>query len=265
MTNLLEALKKANKTAREKMAAKHGYISYEAAVKALGALLEGGSEAIKKGKKKKDTIIGELKTVHNVHILDVSTSMWSKIVNACKGINQENADLRKETEVKYTNTFFVFSSGPSHVKNRYYMQPVDCTPEVNEGCTGSTALYDAIGEVITRIRVNKKYDEKVLLKIFTDGEENSSRTWNATSIRNLIAEVENEGFTVTFVGTERDVRNVVDNLHVDFSNTLSHDNTAEGVLNAFTQTRGSTMSYAANVSRGLDVKKGFYKKFQKTN
>lgn len=201
-------------------------------------------------------------TIHNVHLLDASTSMDAddKIGVANKGINREMELLRGDKTVNYTQTFVHFS-GAGDIRWESVLVPIDKAPSVNVRTRGLTAMLDAIGVTLSTLRARVTPGDKVLVKIFTDGGENSSREWSWRTVRDLIAKVEaNHGFTVTFVGTEQDVRMVQERLNIDDSNTLIHNNTQDGVTRSFLASASATMSYASKVKKGESVLKGFYKK-----
>jgi len=98
----------------------------------------------------------------------------------------------------------------------------------------------------------------VLVKIFTDGENNWKRSLEANAIE-AIKTLQQQGITVTFVGTKEDVSRIQRTFGIDESNTLVHDNTGKGVQEAFEKTRGATQAYTKNVVAGNDVSRGFYK------
>ena len=214
--------------------------------------------------------VEEKPTIHNVYIIDISGSMGgARIKAAMAGVNGELDLLKKDDAVNYTQTIVEFS-GYDHIRCNMYKVPIKEVGTFKTSVVGSTALNQAIGETIERLRTDQKKDsegnyEKVLVKIFTDGGENDSQgiyspyKGGNQVISRLISTSEGEGFTVTFVGTEQDVKYVVNNLHVDFSNTLSHDNTERGIGQSFLLSAGATVEYAAKVLRKEDVKRGFYK------
>ncbi len=206
------------------------------------------------------------KIIRNVHILDISGSMQGpKLDRALEGINMEMDGLKKLDEgIEYLQTVVTFHSSGTQ---KYLIDNVPIKDAKHIRCRAQnyTALNETIGKVLTKLSEDKAYkDCKTLIKIFTDGGENDStgkfRTYQAVS--KLIGICEDLGFTVTFVGTDRDVKNVIQKLKIDISNTLIHDNTSEGVEAAYGQTVNSTMSYSKDVVAGKPVRKGFYKKLK---
>lgn len=247
---LLSDYRKANKERREKIVKNSGF-------KNEGEYLLSLIGTKSKSKKKP--------TIHNVHILDASGSMrGGKLTNAIKGINQEIDTLKKDDTVIYTQTIVDFSDN-NDIRTRMYKQPIIECSEYTCSARGLTALYQTIGETLTRLLNDNKRSEKVLVKIFTDGQENNSTGPFAdkSNLSELIKECESKGFTVTFVGTELDTRAIIDSLKIDASNTLVHDNTAAGMGQTFAFATMSTMTYASNVKRGKNVTRGFYKKVGK--
>lgn len=197
-------------------------------------------------------------TIHNVYILDRSASMSSKIKAAVEGIEQDIKSLVSDT-VKFKIGLVGFSDYNKITKELWEEKPT--SKKIKENTISSTALYDAIGFTIEEIKSIKKPEDKVLLKIFTDGQENDSRKHNKESISKQIEELNSTGeWTITFVGTDNDVKNVVNTLNIRGSNTLVHNNTSEGVKLAFTETVYATKQYIDKVEKGIKVLDGFYKK-----
>lgn len=71
---------------------------------------------------------------------------------------------------------------------------------------GMTALYDAIGEAITAFMDSAVLadGDKVAVFITTDGEENSSREWQAEAVHTLLAEREQAGWAIVYGGVGPD-------------------------------------------------------------
>jgi len=204
-------------------------------------------------------------TVHNVHILDSSASMtWyngsdqTKFQAAKSGIEIEIAELQKETNVNYIQTLITFSS-QGRYNLEYSKLPIKEAGFPLNVYHGNTALYDAIVETLSNLLDNKKDNEKVIVKIFTDGRDNDSNWGSLEKAKKLINICKRDNITVTFVGTEKDVRHVISVLKIDESNTLSHKNDTSSIKESFEATTRSTKTYASKVLRGEDVLTGFYK------
>lgn len=209
-----------------------------------------------------------LKVIHHVHILDSSGSMaGAKYNNATKGIDEEISELIKQAEnfpnVKNTITIVEFS-GYDQIKTHCFIEPVEKYKPIRwKIMNDMTALYDTLGSTIEKLLKGKADNDKVLLKVFTDGGENGSRGkyLDKSLLARLIKKVQDKNnFTITFVGTEFDVTSIIKNLNIDASNTLVHENTGESVKMSFSETLGSTINFMSAVEDGLNVSRGFYSK-----
>lgn len=70
---------------------------------------------------------------------------------------------------------------------------------------GGTALYDAVGDTIEKIKRQMRAGDRAIVVITTDGEENSSRVENEKSINKKIKKLQKSGdWTFVFIGTEID-------------------------------------------------------------
>lgn len=260
---LLFAYKKANKQRRITILTNSGFAdesSYLASLMGSDTVTKSSAAAaalFKFNKKEEPKIV-----IHNVHILDASGSMHgAKLQNAVQGINEEIRELQKDNTVIYTQTLVDFS-GSGDIRTTVYKTPIaNCQPYSCES-RGMTALNQAVGETLERLRKDTPPEEKVLVKIFTDGGENASKGQYAFSkdLAEYIKECESKGFTITFVGTTFDVNTVVRTLNIHASNTLSHDNTSRGVAGAFAATGSATMAYVRNLKSKKNVSKNFYSK-----
>lgn len=276
----LASFKKANLERREKLAKASGYANadlYKAFLEGMiGSPSQTISEIKKETKPKVKKHTGKKKTpiIFMFDILDASVSMGkpgnfdSKIAKAKAGIILGLNDLKaNKAGVDYRYGISIFSE-PSMFKYTAPNKVSESTsiPEFRMG--GSTALYDAIGVSLNKLldmKKNAEYkDAKVLVNIYTDGIENDSREFRDTSkVKELITKAENNGFTITFVGTDSDVQMIQRNINIDASNTLGYDGTAKGLEKAMTATLDSRFVYTSNVVAGKEVTRGFYKTVNK--
>ena len=199
----------------------------------------------------------EKKRVQDIYILDVSGSMGGdKYVSAVAGIRKCITDNIKNPDVEMITTVCTFN----YPTNIQYPILKEKTTEKLLGVefakpNGMTALLDAIGRTIEMFKDSK---DAVLIKIFTDGAENNSRSFTPFAIKNLINECKSKGWTITFVGTEQDVLDIINRFGIDKSNTLSHDNTAQGIEVAYEVTRSAIANYSKSLSEGKNVTMSFF-------
>lgn len=253
---ILADFKKANKDRKAVLANRAGFDTPEEYKEHLISQIK------KDLKKPKQEVKDELIKIHNVHLLDCSASMtWgsgqTKFQSAKLGIQTETLTLQKETNVNYVQTLITFSSYGKY-KVEYLKKPIVDVVFPENIYVGNTALYEAIVRTLDYLISEHKSGDKVVLKIFTDGEDNNSYRYKEQA-KKLINQAKELGITVTFVGTEQDVKRVVRDLGVDETNTLSHDNTSEAVLDSFNTTAMATKTYATRAIKGEDTLTGFYK------
>lgn len=247
---LLQAYKKSNKTRRLRIIELAGFKDEASYLLSLTATIAPIVTVKPKSNRTNST-----KKVHIVYIIDASYSMnGSKLTAACNGIKDELKEFSNN------NTSFTIVSFSDRNDIRYHA--VDSTTKNIQfnaiPARNMTALYDSICTVIDSLNV-KESKSQILIKIFTDGRDNHS--FKGVHIASdYIQYAEKHGATVTFVGTKDDVEYVQNNLKVDESNTLVHENTGASVKMSFNRGLAATITYMDNVQAGLNVTKGFYKK-----
>lgn len=271
--SLLDSLTRANKERKLKMANKAGFNTVEEYKEYLEKAISNAPvattpdpkeikvEAEPESEKKP---VEEKPTIHVVDILDCSTSMndYDKIGNARNAINKGIENLKSDNDVNYTYTICEFAY-TSDIKFPYVLEKPNKVSRSTAKASGMTALRDAIGATLTKLKSLVKSDSKVLVNIYTDGGENVSKNYSQAQINALISELQEQNFTITFIGTEYDVQTVVQNLNVQVSNTLSYDGTAKGLATSMNATLDARGEFKSKVLRGEDVKMGFYKNIVK--
>lgn len=258
----LKSFKQMNKVARETKAKREGftdaasylvYLEKEASKGASSSYKSNGSTSSSSKSKKSTTV-----TVHVADVLDASGSMNGEKFNAAlSGINIGIANLKSDTNpIEYTYTLCDFSDS---VLFPQLLKPIIDVRKVSGATRGSTALFDAIGKTVEKISEAVGPNDKVLINIYTDGQENASRTFRAGQISNIIEDLSSKGWTFTFIGTDADVAYAQSMLKFDSSNTLVYDGTATGLEASMIKTNSARVNYSNKVSKGEDVSKGFFK------
>lgn len=201
----------------------------------------------------------EKPTIHNVIILDGSGSMdGTKFYNSLRGIDKELQHMVSDTSVNWTSTIHKFS-GYNHIVSEPHFMNKQFTNNVNLGeANGGTPLYKTIIDVINRVDNNIRTNDKVLVKIYTDGEDTRG---GLQQCRDFIKSLDKNIYTITFVGTQHDVKNIIKNLDLEESNTLVISNDGVGFEKAFQTSLQATKTYTDKVVKGEDVSTGFYLKF----
>jgi len=248
----LQSLKKANKDYKLKLAIKNGFES----VKDYMNFLEGKNVVTVKVK----TRVTKTKpTVHVVDILDASGSMdGGKYNNSKEGILQGIKDLVKEGSINYTYSLTEFVDSRRIIEH-CFMSDLKTNPSFFGAKGGDTPLYKTVFDVLNKLKSRVNMVDKVLVKVYTDGLNNSEYGYTLSAAR-LIKELQEQNFTITFVATDRDLEGITRDLSLDRSNTLAVENSAEGFKKAFKMSSAATSTYMSMVAEGKDVSRGFYKK-----
>ena len=261
MNQELSKFRKFNKKAREVRAKRLGFQSAAAYI----AFLLGGGSVVpvvgipKKAKNVKAILSPEIPTIHIVDIADKSGSMaGGKDRATVTGINKGLNELRTNVDgVNYTYTYCRFDSV-------VYVEQVAVHPDkaqdIRERTGGMTALWDAIGMTVVALKPHVKEGDKVLINIYTDGEENSSKKYNSRDIKEMITDLSAKGWTFTFIGTEYDVNTIVAKINIHISNTRSYDGTAAGLQASMHTNSVSRSKYVQKVKNKEDVSVGYFHK-----
>lgn len=256
---ILADYKKASKTYKKSLIAKYGYTTEKEFLESLGE--EEKPEP--KVEKRKPT--AKKQVVHLVDILDASGSMQgNKIANANEAIAKDVSNAAKENDVDYTYTLVSFSDADDVIYHQLMKNIKEAnTPNVHT--RGMTALYSTIAEVLQKMMIKTNIDDKVLVKIYTDGGENRStgEFKDPKNLSELIKQAESRGFTITFIGTVFDVETIIDRISIDRTNTMSYDGTASGLKLSMTAASSARESYSKALVRGEDVSKDFFKRVGK--
>lgn len=176
----------------------------------------------------------EFKNIINLVILDASGSMESIYNQALSGVNETIQSIRKSQKdypslLQYL-TLASFNSGKNYLNIKYQKTPIDEVNEITKEdyvADGCTALYDAMGEMISGLKRNVTQEDRVLVTVVTDGYENSSVHWSGPQIKSLVEELRHEGWTFAYIGANQDVEAVAGSMGI--RNTLTFDADEEGV------------------------------------
>lgn len=129
--------------------------------------------------------------------------------------------------------------------------------------SGTTALYDAIGQTIEKFQSYEDIDDpnvSVLFTIITDGQENASERFAGDSgrkqVKSQIDELQKTSkWTFTFMGANQDVmETAVNDLGIYAGNTMSFDYSSEGMtLASDTHTMSTRAYFSARKQGNLSV------------
>ena len=180
----------------------------------------------------------EVKRIINLIILDASGSMESIYNQALSGTNETIQTIRMgqkdHPELQQCLTLASFNSGKDYLKVKYSVAPIDEVKEITKEdyvAGGCTALYDAMGEMISELKRKMTPEDRVLVTVITDGYENSSIHWSGPQIKSLVEELRHEGWTFTYIGANQDVEAVAGTMGI--RNTMAFEETEEGTAKMY--------------------------------
>lgn len=204
------------------------------------------------------------KTIGDTYIaivLDGSGSMSGDIQTTITGVN-EIIDLmkaeKKKLKGKVKVSLVVFRNREGEVI--YFNENADKAAHLdntNYVPSGSTPMYDGIGQAIKLIDGVIKDDDAALVYIFTDGYENSSSIYNKEDINSMTEEREENGnWTFVFQGIE----GLDHQLELKFvtNNVMSYDDSSGGRKWAYSETAKGLQAYFDSRSMGETQVQNFY-------
>jgi len=144
------------------------------------------------------------------YIIDQSGSMLSRRDTVLQGFNEFIQDQLSIKDCFVS--LYTFNHTLSTVFEKLAVKDVKPLSNNDYIPMGTTALYDAMGDVISKIdttptterRITRSMTkgDKFVVIVLTDGEENSSRTYTRQQIKDLLTE--KDYIEVVYVGSNQD-------------------------------------------------------------
>lgn len=181
---------------------------------------------------------------HIVCIIDNSGSMSSASRDVIKSFNTFTSDQTAERGEALL-TLVTFNSYNKIVHDRVDFKDVGELTRSDYSCGGMTAMYDAIGETLNRIK-----DDKVYVIIQTDGRENDSNDFNSRQVTDMINAKKSLGWEFLFMGADIDVRAAADKIGLA-NDAVEFNKNSKGIEVAYSTMSGN----ASNFRCSLDTKK----------
>lgn len=184
-------------------------------------------------------------------ILDRSGSMESCRSDTIGGFN---SFVRQQKELKADNaflSFYQFDNDYSIIYENKKIEEVEPLTDATFVPRGGTALLDAIGRTVNGITAND--GENVIVVIITDGEENSSREFNKTTVNQLISQKKEKGWEFIFLGANQDAIKEAAVLGINSNSSLTYSTEAAqeaftSVSSAISRSRSTPMKEQKNIS-----------------
>lgn len=192
-------------------------------------------------------------TTHVLLLVDDSASMSSMAQAVRDGFNEYVDSLIADTEGKYRITVGIFSADYEPFAEAVKPKNLVKLNTSNYTAGGySTALYDGIGRIVNdfeRANPNLSADDRVLLVIQTDGQDNSSKEITLAQARQLIEKRQAGGWSVLYLGAGQQAWQGGDSLGVAKASQFHTQHTSDGYAQSYT---GVTRSSRA-AARGADT------------
>ncbi len=145
-----------------------------------------------------------------IFVLDESGSMGMIKNDAIGGFNEFLSNQRK-IKGEAVFTFVKFDTRYNVVEEGALLENVNELSDDNYQPGGMTALLDAVGKTINKVSNRhatldeSEKPEKVLMVVFTDGEENASNEFRETKkVAKLVEQKEDEGWEILFLRADID-------------------------------------------------------------
>lgn len=142
------------------------------------------------------------------------------------------------------------------ISNPHVLKPID-----KWVIDGGTPLYDGIGNMIQLFESLPDYNNEnvsFLIMITTDGEENASQFWKASSIKEKIIKLQNTGRWTFVFRVPKYATNVVANLGVPRENIQPWETTAKGMAESTTKTVAAMGNFFRARTAGARSSSSFY-------
>lgn len=195
--------------------------------------------------------------IFNLIIVDQSGSMMSIYDMALSSLNETIQTIRNNQkttpEINQYVSIVTFSGagldGVKTVRDRVPVTHVSDLTKEDYRPDGCTPLYDAIGKSVTYLQSCITEKDKVLVTIITDGFENTSCEYTATSVRSIIELLRAKGWTFGFIGANQDA--VLTAKELGIKNALNFESTKEGTAIMSKKMAASNVLYWSRVSKSI--------------
>ena len=142
-------------------------------------------------------------TTYITFVLDETGSMWGVRDDTIGGFNTYITDLRNNLKHVRFSLLKFNSNKKEWIHDKIGLSKVALLSEKTYIPTDGTPLWDAFGAAITRMEtIELEPDDKVIISVLTDGMENSSVEFDASTIKALIEK--HPDWAINFLGANMD-------------------------------------------------------------
>lgn len=201
--------------------------------------------------------------VHNLIILDESGSMSSIKPFIISGFNELVQSI-KGIELQFPEQEHLISMVSFNGLNNkmlHFIDPVIKLDAINDSTynpDSMTPLFDAMGFSISKLKqyLQGKVNYSVLVTILTDGEENASKEYTGSAIKNLVDDLKQQNWTFTYIGADHDIEKMAATMNIH--NTMSFDKNDKDIKRMFLNESESRIKYSLRIRNGETDKNDFY-------
>ncbi len=166
----------------------------------------------------------EKKLTEMVFVIDRSGSMSGFESDTIGGFNSTIDKQKKEGGDAIVSTV-LFSNNVEVLHDRVDLKGIGRMTEEEYYVNGCTALLDAVGGTIERIKHEQAKDKEnvpdaTLFVIITDGLENASREFSYRKVKGLIEKQKEAGWDFLFLGANIDVAAEAERIGIARNNTV---------------------------------------------
>lgn len=206
----------------------------------------------------------EVTKIYNLVILDRSGSMMRLREVAVQGYN-ETLDVIRAAQQQYNLeqqnlvTLTLFNHFVTDVYNCDTVQDLPNLLMQDYRPDGMTAMFDAIGLSLTKLqrKLNKLENATAVVTIISDGLENASRIYSLNDVAKLIDSMKNQGVMFVFMGTNQNVQQTAEALHIDDYKIFEYS--TEGMKEAWQSGIDASADYYERMSQYNKDTKGMSK------
>ncbi len=193
-------------------------------------------------------------------LLDKSGSMISMKKYAIDTYNEQLQTLKKMAEqqeiilyaASFSNTVDFLNENQS-VLNCGEIDMASYEPN------GGTALNDAVGSVIDKIKTNEDINNpnvSVLVFVISDGMENASKEYSKRNIADKIKELtDTNRWTFTYLGSNVDVDKMSQDYNIPIGNVQAYESSRKGFMSATKSiTRGTERYFGSRMRYGSSTR-----------
>jgi len=197
-------------------------------------------------------------------ILDRSSSMGSMRDQAIEMFNEQVDTIIEENEDMDTKVSLVtFSTNVDEPE--VWNKPIDSLGKLTKRSyqpNGMTAMYDAVGMTIDKLRALPEADDEncsFLITVISDGMENASREYTSSMLASRVKKLQDKGnWTFTYLGAEQDLTQVSAATGIKLDNMQVFTASAGGMRGASASSIGAVTNYFDSRKKGATAVKCFY-------